>query len=279
MPGVMPGAAWVSNDRNAGGTYVNSYPWRICLHTIEGGLGTLSASLPASHPYCPHVWYDPSTRRLYQTVPLDRSAFALYQGNGPHTNKARALQVEIAGHAATAGEWPDEYLVNIARDVIVPFVEFVRSQGSDINLDHVTPIGAIGGSASEHAPQRMSNAEWTSFDGVCSHRHVPAGNDHWDTGTLNVDRVVQLTKELLGGYSSAGIIDPEEEEPDLMMKQYVDRKSGKVWGVWGPFKLHILSPDHFNLLVARGILSPDPIDLGNPWDLANLVEVRPGQFG
>jgi hypothetical protein len=200
--GLVPGATWVQNPRNGGGTYAAGYPWRICLHTIEGALGTLSASLPGSHAYPPHLWVDPSTRKLYQTVPLTRSAFALYQGDGPYTNKARALQVEIAGHAATAGTWPDEWLTNIAADVIVPFVDFVRSQGSDINFDNVPPIGAIGGSASEHAPQRLTYQAWTDLDGLCTHRHVP-DNDHWDSGTLNVPRLVEITRELLGSSSPA----------------------------------------------------------------------------
>jgi hypothetical protein len=208
--GIIPGAVWVPNARNAGGTYIDA-PWRIVLHTVEGDPGRLGAGLPAGHAYPPHTWYDPATRAHFQTVPLTRSAFALYQGNGPYTNKARALQVELMGRAATAGDWPDEWLVNIARDVIVPFVDFVRSQGADINLDHVPPIGTIGGSASEYAPQRLSYSAWEQLDGLCSHRHVP-DNDHWDTGTLNIGRLVELSKELLGTSGSAGWVDPPQQK-------------------------------------------------------------------
>jgi hypothetical protein len=253
MSGLLPGAQWVNNARNAGGTYVDGHPWRIVLHTIEGALGTLSSSLPASHQYPPHCWYDPSTRRLYQTVPLDRSAFALYQGDGPWTNKARALQVEIAGNAATAGEWPDSYLVNLAVDVIAPLCEWVAQQGSMINLGNVPPVGAIGGSASEYAPQRMAYDVWERFDGLCSHRHVP-DNDHWDTGTLNVPRLVQITRELLGSFAEAGTIDtPAVTAPaaDTRRRRLLDVESTLRPGSPPPYVVDITVPRKGDRVLAR----------------------------
>src|SRR5688572_27138339 len=136
MSGWLPGYTRVDNARGAGGTYATDfhpYPWRICLHTIEGrGFGNV-----AGHPYPPHTWYNPATRERLQTVPLDRAAFALYQANeAPHyTNKARALQVELVGYAEEAGDWPDEYLRNIARDVVAPLCQWVAQYGGGrINL-------------------------------------------------------------------------------------------------------------------------------------------------
>jgi hypothetical protein len=200
MPdGTLPGYTWVPNARNGGGSYVPGHPLRIVLHTMEGWL---SASTAANHPYPPHLWASPRTGLKLQTVPLNRSAFALYQGSGPYTNKAGALQVEIEGFAAEAGQWGDDYLVWLAQHVVVPLCDWAAQAGSPINLDHVPPIGTIGGSASEHAPQRLPYGDWEQLDGLCSHRHVP-DNDHWDTGTLNIPRLVQLAKELLGTYPPA----------------------------------------------------------------------------
>lgn len=72
--------------------------------------------------------------------------------------------------------------------------------------------------------------------------------------------------------------EPPEEEPDIMKMTQVHDPAGKVWGVWGPFKLHITDPDHLALLLARGFLSEEVTPLANSWDIANLVEVHPGQF-
>jgi hypothetical protein len=206
--GLLDGYQWVPNDRNGGGTYAHG-PARIVLHTMEGWL---NAGTAAAHRYPPHLWASPRTGLKLQTVPLHRSAFALYQGDGPYTNKAGALQVEIEGFAAEAGSWGDDYLVWLAQHVVVPLCRWAADAGSPINLDHVPPIGTIGGSASEHAPQRLSYDAWNHLDGLCSHRHVP-DNDHWDTGTLNIPRLVELSKELLGGYSPGGTVDPPPAKP------------------------------------------------------------------
>lgn len=208
-------AVWVTNARNGGGTYQDGYSWRICLHTIEGGL---SAGSVAGHQYPPHLWYNPATRILYQTVPLNRSAFALYQGSGPVTNKARTLQVEIAGFAAETANWPQEWRDNITKDIIVPLCQWVAANGGQIDLSNVPPVGAIGGSASEHAPQRMSYAAWNAFDGVCSHRHIP-DNDHWDTGGLDVESICLHASYIIGGMLVEVPEEEEEEMPDYLIQK------------------------------------------------------------
>jgi hypothetical protein len=194
-------AGWipVMNPRSGGGTYATDYygyPYRIILHTMESrGMGN-----PATHQYPPHLWYNPATREKVQTVPLDRAGFALYQGgDAPHyTNKARALQVELVGYAEEAGSWPDQYLVNIAQDVVAPLCQWVASQGGRINLGNVPLPGAIPNSAREDAPQRFDPQVWADFDGLAAHRHVPMGDDHWDTGALDLRRIARYAAELLG---------------------------------------------------------------------------------
>lgn len=217
--GIVEHAEWVANARNGGGTYDPEgfgYPWRIVLHTVEG---SANRSVIAAHPYVPHLWYDPPSRKLYQTVPLSRSAFALYQGDGHYTNKARALQVEINGRAAETASWPQEWLDNITADVVVPLCQWVATyQGAQIDLAWAPAPGAIAGSASEFAPQRVSEGIWAVNSGLYSHRHVPQ-NDHWDTGGLDTPRIAAHARLLIAGMLP-GTTTPEGEDdlPDYLLR-------------------------------------------------------------
>lgn len=188
-------AVWVPNDRNGGGTYDTTYPWRIVIHEIQGND---SLGMIASHPYPPHRWYDPISRDLHETVPLDRSAFALYQypHNPTKTNKGRALQVEVAGFTSATADETDQMLRNIAEDVVVPLVQFARSQGGDIDLTDIRPIVSLSFAAREDWQGRMSDAEWREFNGICGHMHVPQ-NDHWDPGAMDLHKIAQYAIELL----------------------------------------------------------------------------------
>jgi hypothetical protein len=215
--GIIEQATWIPNARNGGGTYDPEnfgYPWRIVLHTIEGSAST---GMIAAHPYCPHLWYDPPSRKLYQTVPLSRSAFALYQGNGHYTNKARALQVEIAGRAAETASWPLEWLDNITEDVVVPICQWVAQyNGASIDLAFAPEPGAIPGSASEYAPQRVSEGIWAVNSGLYSHRHVPQ-NDHWDTGGLDTPRIAAHARLIISGLLGPATVG-EDDLPDYLLQ-------------------------------------------------------------
>lgn len=221
--GIVEQAQWVANARNGGGTYDPEgfgYPWRIVLHTIEG---STNVGVIAGHAYPPHLWYDPPTRKLYQTVPLSRSAFALYQApDAPHyTNRARALQVEISGRAAETADWPAEWLDNITVDVVVPLCQWVAStQGAQIDLAWAPAPGAIPGSATENAPQRVSPGIWAVNSGLYSHRHVPMGDDHWDTGGLDTPRIAAHARLLIAGLlapASPAVPEGEDDVPDYLL--------------------------------------------------------------
>lgn len=247
MSGWLDGWRRVDNPRTGGGTYDpenEGYPWRIVLHTIEG------RNIPntAAHQYPPQLWYNPATREKIQTIPLDRSGFALYQSaSAPYyTNRARAIQVELVGFAAEAGAWPDSHLVNIAQDVVVPVVEWVRNVGGNIDLsDPAVPLpGAIPNSARENAPQRLHPDVWAFGPiGLCSHRHVPMGDDHWDTGALDTRRIRDLAVELLGGLNP-GNVTPGPSQPSpweddemaiQMMSDPAQGGDGTVYMMFGPW--------------------------------------------
>lgn len=198
--GIVSTAEWVYNSHNGGGTYATdiNYPWRITWHEIQG---SANKSVIEGHASPPHLWYAPSTRKLYQTVPLSRSAFALYHASdAPYeTNKARTIQIELEGYSDYVANEPDEWLNRIAEDVLVPICQWVAEQGGSIELLNTPGPFAIPGSARADAPQRFTPEQWRDFNGVCCHAHVPMGDDHWDTGAMDIQRISQHAAYIIGG--------------------------------------------------------------------------------
>lgn len=271
MSGWLDGFEVIANPNNPGGGYEVGwypYPWRLLLHTVEG----YGIPDPSSFPYNPHVWYDRSNgRRRVQAVPLDKSCYALFQPPlaSQYTNRARCIQTEIVGFAAEAGGWSDDVLHDIAEDVVVPQVKWVRANGGDIDLTQIAAPGIIPGSASEDAPQRLSWDVWASFNGVLGHRHAP-GQEHWDAGLLDMAKIAGFARVLLGD------TEPDEPKEDdmAMMRQF--RVDGTVWAVFGIFKTP-LNDDALRVsMMDMGILAPpDEFFEQNPWTLNELVEVNP----
>lgn len=207
---------WVPNARNSGGTYADDgidYPYRVVWHQIQGGA---NPDVISNHSSPPHLWYASQKRILYQTVPLSRSAFALYQAsNAPYkTNKARAIQIELDGYSNFVASEPIEWLQNIAEDVLAPICSWVDDQGYQINLDLIPPPWVIPGSAYPNAPQRFEPTYWAKFNGTCAHANVPMGDDHWDTGALDIWWIAEHAKLYI-----AGLLEPQEIEimPDYIL--------------------------------------------------------------
>lgn len=212
------------NSRSGGGTYTDQ-PWRIVFHSTEFDISELEKlkSVVRRHFAPPHLWYRPANRLRVQSVPLDRSGFALARSSGdPQTNKARALQVELVGHAADLKNLSDQELKNIALDVVVPFVEWARSQGGDVALEFHGEPGLADGRYGKNAATRMSWKSWYSFNGITSHYGVP-GQSHWDTGTLDTKKIIAYAKAALG---EGGDYDMTKEEYDRLYKN-VDNT--RVW--------------------------------------------------
>lgn len=207
---------WVPNDRNSGGTYADDgvdYSTRLVYHEIQGGA---NYSVIEEHPYPPHTWYSADRRILFQTVPLSRSAFALYQaGSAPYrTNKARAIQVELEGYSDFVANEPQQWLDNIAEDVLIPVCTWSHnySPGGPIDLLKLPDPWQVPGSAYTDAPQRFSPDAWAKFNGVCAHANVPMGDDHWDTGAMDIWRISQHASYLIAGLLA------EEEPPTQEIK-------------------------------------------------------------
>lgn len=278
--GYMSTATWVQNARNGGGTYDPEgygYPFRIVLHTIEG---SANPGMIAGHQFPPHLWYNPATRVIYQTVPLGRSAFALYQAaDAPHyTNRARAIQVEIVGFAAETGSWPQQWLDNITEDIIVPICRWVASVGASIDLRQAPAPGVDAMSARVDAPQRMTAAGWAAFNGLCSHRHVPMGDDHWDTGQLDTPRIAAHAALIIAGQLEVmpGRTVPEEDDDDMpiiaVLKQPGDPQDGSMWAVDGLFKRKLSSYAEYEQMLSWNLVRKQPSGAG--WVEMNLEQLR-----
>jgi len=186
----VPGAERVANS-HSGGSYLAG-PWRFVFHTIEGEPSADAfRRLAAGHATPPHLWAMPSADLLLQTIPLNRSAYALARPSSTQTNRLQAVQVELWGFAANMAGASQATLNWLADRVLAPVARMVP-----INLDNVRPPGG------EHcygtgSPCRMSAEEWARFDGVCGHKDVPT-NDHWDPGGLNMAAIAARAKAQAG---------------------------------------------------------------------------------
>jgi hypothetical protein len=200
--------------------YIES-PWRIVLHTTEIASDPKLWVPNWRNPS--HIVCDPVRKSVVQCLPLSVAAKSLYNApGGTETNRLRCIQVEINGRAAEAGDWSEDTLRWLAAVVLAPVVRWVRSVGGDVDLTDCPPAGAIPGSASATAPQRMTFARWEAFGGICGHRHVPE-NDHWDAGALDTARLAALTTQALGDLGNpAAPTNPQEDPPVLIAYRVPD---------------------------------------------------------
>ncbi len=191
----VPGAERLANPRSAGGTYLDA-PWRFVFHTIEGKPSAQGfRMLAAGHANPPHLWAMPSANLLLQTIPLNRSAYALARPGSIQTNRLRAIQVEVWGFAAEMVNATPDVLNWLADRVLAPVARLVP-----INLNQVRPTGPGEPCYGKNSSCRMTPAEWQAFNGVGGHKDVP-DNDHWDPGQLNLGAIAARARASAGGTS------------------------------------------------------------------------------
>lgn len=195
------------------GSYIDDVPWRLVLHTIEGGMQAAIDGVFKPKPcYCPHLTVSLKARRVAQHVRFSWASAALANDpGGVETNRWRAIQIEIEGWSAKSAERTDEE-IEFLGEVIAAIVE----AGVPINLDHVAQfVGAEAGTiAVKNSKYRMTPEQWRTFDGVCGHQHVPE-NEHWDPGHLDVQAAVDHAKAILGQPAAPSTPPPAPEE-DIM---------------------------------------------------------------
>ncbi|MFB7512402.1 peptidoglycan-binding protein [Streptomyces sp. NPDC056144] len=175
----IPGAERLGDGIIGGPMDTPDAPPRVVWHTTESGAGdTAFASVGAYLMRTgaePHLLYDPTTDRLGQFGPLDRSARALRNDGSTRTNRTGrvCVQVEVLARA----EKPfTEYWKPGPR--FAALLAAVRSWG----VPDRWPAGGLA--ASPGAPAPRSSAVWLSSGGHYGHANVP-GNDHWDPGAIS----------------------------------------------------------------------------------------------
>lgn len=175
----LPGAQRVPATHD-GGSYDTSFPWRIVLHSTEGGsVAGAEAAYRASSSW-PHLTVDCARHQIVQHYPLEVAARALMHPSGtPQTNGARAIQIEIIGFAeSTIPTMSPAELDWFGVSVLKPLLAWTGAPAGTVQDWPGYPA-----SYGLHAGQRMTDDEWRSFSGVCGHMHVPH-NDHGDPGAM-----------------------------------------------------------------------------------------------
>ncbi|SHI68876.1 hypothetical protein [Streptomyces sp. 3214.6] len=221
-PQTYPGAStayWYGSKYAGSAMEVNV----VVLHTTEGrtlpdyGGGAVAPTLTAVPDF--------AARRLrwYQHFPIDTSARALVNlPGGVETNTLNVCQVEMVGTCDpdTHAQWTRAGLAHIywpeAPDwALAGVAEFLRW----MHVEHGVPL--TGPSSWPAYPSsygatsaRMTYAEWTAFEGVCGHMHVPE-NVHGDPGAIHFDRLIALAK---GDPPTQPAPPKEEDVPSVLNK-------------------------------------------------------------
>ena len=208
-------------------------PGRIVLHTTEGlrlydypypphftlALAGDPHSLPAGKAWyageAGTLSYPPGAHVKHQHCDLSLTSYALlHRSADPETNHrgSHCVQVEIISMAATPPKWSDQMYGLVASwlaDVVEALPSLAPAQ------DNYPDRWSASGSWGFDTPYRMSWVEWQSGingrEGIpflCGHQHVP-GNDHWDPGALDVQKLTRMAKGILG----AATLEPEG--PDI----------------------------------------------------------------
>lgn len=155
-------------------------PPRVVWHTTESGHG--NAAFKNVGDYLirigaePHILYDPTTDRIGQFGPLDKSARALRNDGLTRTNRTgrACIQIEVLAKASK------------------PFTEYwkpgpnfkalmraIRSWG----VPDTWPAGVLADQYNDRDVSRSRNT-WATKGGHYGHSQIP-GNDHWDPGAID----------------------------------------------------------------------------------------------
>jgi hypothetical protein len=185
----------------------------VVLHTTEG------RSLPGYEggATAPNITAVPdlAAKRLrwYQHFDIDRSSRALVNlTGGVETNTLNVCQVELVGTCdpTTHKKWasaPHIYWPEAPDWALAEVAEFLRWMHAEHGVPLTGPAKwpAYPSSYGSASGQRMTGAQWTAFNGVCGHMHVPE-NVHGDPGAIDFARLIALAK---------GSTVPEEDDVAL----------------------------------------------------------------
>ncbi|MFF8367843.1 peptidoglycan-binding protein [Streptomyces lydicus] len=192
---------WISGaerlgDGSIGGSMDKpTAPARVVWHTTESGDGDAAFKSVANYLIEigaePHILYDPTTDRIGQFGPLNKSARALKNDGSTRTNRVgkACIQIEVLARASKpfTGYWkPGPNFKKL--------LDGIRSYG----IPDVFPMGALAKTYA--AATKRDRDTWLTEGGHYGHCHVP-GNDHWDPGAISPSALFKAapTKPADGG--------------------------------------------------------------------------------
>ncbi|MET9732633.1 peptidoglycan-binding protein [Streptomyces sp. NPDC006458] len=175
----------------------------VVLHTTEGtnlpdyGGGGAAPNLTAVPDF------EAKRLRWFQHFDIEGSSRALQNlKGGVETNTLNVCQVELVGTCdpKTHRKWkdagrrhlfwpeaPDWALEGVAR-----FLSWMHEEHG-VPLSGPKAWPAYPTSSGSKNGQRMSNAKWGAFSGVCGHMHVPE-NEHGDPGAIDIVEILRRAR-------------------------------------------------------------------------------------
>lgn len=230
-----------------------------CLHTTEGS--SIAGALAAYAPYPPHGIYDWRTREKLQHIPLSLASYSAMDGN----DDDYMVQIELVGFAAESRFWPDEAWRNIAEDVLKPIEDHFgvprRALGFKDARDGISPPLATASS-----PIRLGWAGLRDYSGWLGHQHLPAPDEHWDPGAIQISKGFALM---------SGATELQEEDDDVYLIK--GDQSDKVWAVTvgpsiGANKSHVPNPQVLQVLQG---LTGKSVRTVPQWQIDYIGEYQP----
>jgi len=158
---------------------------KLILHTTE------TVGMPGFNngDYAPHYVYAPSTGIWTKWAEYEDGRVGTLKGHETNHANDMAFQVEILGYSDSAHEpWVGHFTDQNYQDLADFFAWSIGRYG--IGTD-VTPTPATGWLAGVNATTRGTWDEYVALRGLSAHGFV-AGNTHWDTGVLDLQRIRDL---------------------------------------------------------------------------------------
>lgn len=187
IPAFYPGATQLNNGVGTG-SWNNSGPWKLLLHTTE------TRGLPGydNGQLAPHLTWNPMFGRWYQHFPFTRPSESL------HTfDNDMVIQLEMICYSAKSvadslnppglwvGAMTDSHLAQLA--TFCKWVMFYTG------IPPVWPKKqALSSTQANTAGFRMSAEVFRSWSGLLGHQHAPYPNTHWDPGAFPWNRFMPL---------------------------------------------------------------------------------------
>lgn len=182
MPGtgVYPNGTFLGFDATSP-SFDPSYPLRGVLHTTESVDYTPSKTSYYGGSDAPHftVARKSGGTKVYQHFSTNNGSRALANASGGvETNRAGAIQIEIA--------WRSANIANMPPDMVAALHDLIAWISTAKGIKRTAPpfFDEQQGYGTG-APSRMSFQTWRTYNAWCGHQHVPE-NKHWDPGLINI---------------------------------------------------------------------------------------------